>query len=506
MNNCSLILLLLITHFSYGQEAPHLGRLISAYNGTQLIDAQCEALIAKSEYTEFRLNWGLSQESGEIQFKTLKYKSQQAIFSTSSGVIKPLKGSRYYTAFLESDYLINIKSDHQSVLVTEYNSLGQTIVSNTKVNTPKLNAQNEARDQNNFCSTQDPKSSVLKYSPDLKENIEIPPIQVYIEVDYYTYLDFNQNVEDIEDWVTTTFAHTASIYAIHNISLELSQIFLWDTEGPYYDMWSLRATKDTFATEKQGMFNGHVACLMTTKNMGGAKANINGLCAPYEDLNFSGPYAVLSSLDKGLPDGSSFFWNTFLLGHEIGHVLGSPHTHACLWGPNNDQALDNCYGTEGGCNQGGTPTNGGTLMSYCYNTQNGINFANGLGESPSNLIKQNILSAVCINSCTEGLPCDDQNECTMYDSYDSDCNCVGQIIDINENNICDIYESCEDVIYVSEIDSSYYMAKNSIESNSVVDVSQSIIFSASSNIQLEPGFEVKIGSALDIMMIGCNKN
>jgi len=57
--------------------------------------------------------------------------------------------------------------------------------------------------------------------------------------------------------------------------------------------------------------------------------------------------------------------NTALfVGHEIGHNLGSPHTHC--YSP----AVDNCYASQSGCYSGPlscpSPGNKGTVMSYCH--------------------------------------------------------------------------------------------------------------------------------------------
>jgi hypothetical protein len=86
----------------------------------------------------------------------------------------------------------------------------------------------------------------------------------------------------------------------------------------------------------------------------------------------------------------------------MGHLMGSPHTHACFWNGNNT-AIDGCAGyTEdhgyGTCPVPGNPPNGGTIMSYCDGVPGvGVNFNNGFGPQPGELIRSRVAGAGCFS-------------------------------------------------------------------------------------------------------------
>ncbi|RYZ41639.1 MAG: T9SS type A sorting domain-containing protein, partial [Sphingobacteriales bacterium] len=146
---------------------------------------------------------------------------------------------------------------------------------------------------------------------------------------------------------------------------------------------SFRTTRPTF--------NGDIAHLAA---LGGA--NVGGIAWIDILCNSSYRYAY-SNIYSSYNTVPTYSWSVYVMTHEMGHNLGSPHTQSCSW---SGGALDNCYTTEGGCAAGPAPTNGGTIMSYCHLTSTGINFNNGFGTQPGNLIRNRVSAASCLSNCT----------------------------------------------------------------------------------------------------------
>ena len=165
----------------------------------------------------------------------------------------------------------------------------------------------------------------------------------------------------------------------------MSQVQVWTTTEPYGASASTALTD--FGRAKQNSINGNLAQLVRLKTSGGWSgiAWVNVLCSPYGASQASGPYsyAEISASYNSSVATPTYSWSTEVITHELGHNLGSPHTHSCTW---TGGAIDGCATPEGGCSAGPTPTNGGTIMSYCHLTSIGINYANGFGPQPKALI------------------------------------------------------------------------------------------------------------------------
>ncbi len=212
-------------------------------------------------------------------------------------------------------------------------------------------------------------------------------VEVYLEADFIMFQDYG-STQDVMDYLTEVWVHVAALFEVEEITVNISEIFVWTTNDPYSDTNGGNALIDfmNFRTS----YNGDIAHLVTTNdgNLGGI-AFVDVLCtdAGYGFSNITNNFSLLPN----------YSWTINVLAHEIGHQLGSYHTHSCLWpsGP-----IDDCAPTENGpCNPGPTPTNGGTIMSYCHLTGFGIDFNNGFGPIPGDRIRAQVAAATCLTVC-----------------------------------------------------------------------------------------------------------
>lgn len=211
-------------------------------------------------------------------------------------------------------------------------------------------------------------------------------VQVYFECDYKLYTDKGSNTTSVSNYVSGLFNQVATLYANENIGIAISQIFVWTSADPYMGYTNTSAVLNAFRQTRGTSFNGTVAHLLSTRNLGGGIAYVDVICVKQ--------YAFgVSAINTTFQNVPTYSWSVEVVTHELGHNLGSWHTHSCNW-PSG--ALDNCVNPEGTCAPGPTPVNGGTIMSYCHLTGNGINFNKGFGPVPGARIRDKVLNANCV--------------------------------------------------------------------------------------------------------------
>jgi hypothetical protein len=240
------------------------------------------------------------------------------------------------------------------------------------------------------CATED---SGVDYAP---EQLAYPSaardanvsncVQVYFEVDYNIYQEKGANAAG---YVAAAFNEVAVLYAAINVDLSISEIFVWDQPSPYGGTSS--GTLLTQFQQHRPSFNGDVAQLLSYSASGGI-AVLSGLCHPISAARMS-----FSSIGSSFQNVPTYSWTIMVIAHELGHLLGSQHSHACVWN-GNGTAIDGCAGfTEGNCGNPGIPQNGGGIMSYCHLTSAGINFNVGFGTQPGAAIFNFISGAGCVS-------------------------------------------------------------------------------------------------------------
>lgn len=254
------------------------------------------------------------------------------------------------------------------------------------------------------CAAQEPLGYTEKMRSYLEESSAKTTadkcVRVFLECDYA----LNQNkggVAGATNFITAVFNNVATLYANEQITTIVSEVFVW-TSADGYPTTSSNSALNAFKATRT-TFNGDLAHLAA---LGGA--NVGGIAWVDVLCNSSYRYAY-SNIYSSYSTVPTYSWTVYVMTHEMGHNLGSPHTQSCSW---TGGALDNCYTTEGGCAAGPAPTNGGTIMSYCHLTSYGINFNNGFGTQPGNLIRNRVNAATCLTACSGG-GCTKPNNLTM---------------------------------------------------------------------------------------------
>ena len=198
-------------------------------------------------------------------------------------------------------------------------------------------------------------------------------IRNYIETDYAMFLELNSSIGDVKEVTLWRYAAVQAIYANIGIPLNISELYIWDTPDPYNGSITAFANLSLFDGISANLASLYTAIGYTVgAPLNGSQAVLDVLCG--SDF---GPFGVMNMVygfeESSECPGAYFNHSVFIISHEIGHNIGSPHTHWCGWqgGP-----IDGCAQGEfiyptipvGFCLTPCPPTVNdakGTIMSYC---------------------------------------------------------------------------------------------------------------------------------------------
>ena len=194
---------------------------------------------------------------------------------------------------------------------------------------------------------------------------EVKCVMLYIEISHDIYQTFGDKTDA---WVASVWSQVLLLFANEELTAKIKTLKIWDIQDPYpiveSDDFSGTETKLlAFGQRLAGQFDGDIAHLMGFNGNGGS-AFVDVLCNKDSGYAYSGVYPTIDDIPV-----NSFI--VLIVAHELGHQFGSPHTHSCVWGPNQDTAIDCCGAAIGkeecadGCNADPwLPPEGGTIMSY----------------------------------------------------------------------------------------------------------------------------------------------
>ncbi|MBK8955712.1 MAG: T9SS type A sorting domain-containing protein [Saprospiraceae bacterium] len=348
----------------------------------------------------------------------------------------PTDGSRGFASlsvFTNAVYGSYTQQDGKLYTVTPLNATLEKSVQCLITDESKLNWAEMA----NGCHTDDYRDYMgSQVEMSVRSSDQCKRIEISIDVDYDLYLKLGKNTQAVSNYVTGLFNNVHTLFRNEGISIALAQLNIHVMEDNFTHM-SASSDLESFR-KKYANTNKTVRFLLSGYSKNG-KATLGGIAYINTVCNSTYSYAygnVLGSYEQS----PAYSWDVFVVAHELGHTFGSRHTHACVWGPQKNKAIDNCAKLEGSCAAPGLPKKG-SMMSYCYQTgMPGIDFLEGFGTEPGALIRSTIQAASCLKSSSpEGRPLDTSNtsisanvECSdgIYTHYFFDNNTIDATDDI----------------------------------------------------------------------------
>ncbi|WP_128548646.1 M12 family metallo-peptidase [Larkinella soli] len=180
-------------------------------------------------------------------------------------------------------------------------------------------------------------------------------LRVGIDVDYVAYQKFAGDSNAVIRYVHNTLKEAAGVLAEEvKVRLTISHIEVWKQPEAYgqhdYPSSLMYYALAWWDRERKSVYPYDILLCFSGRRDPSGFAGYGML-----GMDRIGTSAVLCNV------GPEYVPRTTAL-HEIGHVLGSPHTHNCSWP---DGPIDRCMAVEGTCYTGEPEGQLGTIMSYC---------------------------------------------------------------------------------------------------------------------------------------------
>ncbi|MEN9611649.1 MAG: hypothetical protein RLZZ628_2463 [Bacteroidota bacterium] len=409
----------LINPFSVKQSAPTSASTISKSlkNATFAVspDAEINRLYARN-LAAMQLSIPFQNQQILVDVVRVEALAEDFILSDQSGQALPFKAGRFYRGIVSNDANTVVSVN---LFENEINGILST-PEHGNINFGKLTVDNNVQDYIVYsdkdwlvpfsfnCNAETVKGYGKQAQSALSAQLiavnEAKCVRVGWEVTNPLHVKLGNNVTTTATYITGAYNNFATLYVNEGIRTNLAQVYIWTTADGYTTNNTSTALTEyrTRRTAGSGLAGDlyHLIAPLPSGG-GGGVAYVDALC------NTAYRYAY-SQINPTYATVPTFSWTVEVLTHETGHNLGSPHTQSCSWPKTATWvggALDNCYAIEGSCAPGPVPTNGGTIMSYCHLIATGINFNNGFGTEPGNLIRAKVAAATCLTSCSTAACC-----------------------------------------------------------------------------------------------------
>lgn len=347
---------------------------------------------------------------------------------TYRGIVVGEKNKNNVILTVNEDYLSLTASMSDRLLqVTKADEEGKTIYrlyNSSEVRFPELPAMDCGTNRLSASET----ANGIQLTGVLANPLAIEDKCVFVFVDCFDsmYIWRQKSIQQTVNYVYELYNYVTAGYYNESINIQITTINVWSTPDPYNHA-TRESSLASLAANWKDNFWGNICVGLdystTKKGKGGLAGDIGRIkgltvntcpayipsksggdsvsACSYSDLNFYGN-------TQNFPIGINVSANQILVVmHEMGHQIGSHHTHWCNWklssSPDVFGAIDSCAAPEGTCKKGDPPpASGGTIMSYCHlDTLQFVNYQNGFGTLPGNAIRNFVDQSACILQCVD---------------------------------------------------------------------------------------------------------